>query len=54
VIKYEKPKLIKINEIGKTEGMPDCADGYANIDVCKTGGTVAPSCFKGTIPTVGP
>lgn len=51
MIKYEKPRLIEMSAFGKTEGMPDCADGSVNHDICDTGGTVGPSCNKGGIPT---
>jgi hypothetical protein len=48
MMKYEKPKLIPISELAKAEG--SCSDGYGNIEICKIGGGVIPSCNQGITP----
>ncbi len=48
MMKYERPKMFKITDLGVTEGLPDCSNGSAVTDYC-TNGDGAPNCQSGAI-----
>ncbi len=48
-MKYEKPKLVEIDEVKTTHGA--CADGSVNIENCGGGSNVIPMCTAGGVPT---
>jgi len=50
MIKYERPKLVEITDLGATEG-GGCENGSVNTESCGGGGTVVPSCVQGGIPS---